>query len=98
MSGTSAGRLSRLLALVPWLMARDGVTHLAMEASSHGLDQRRLDGVRLIAAGFTKVRAPRCGRAGGGRGLVHGWGGGQGRRCAAPWPQDCVHRTVQIES
>lgn len=34
-------------------MADDGVTHLAMEASSHGLDQRRLDGVRLAAAGFT---------------------------------------------
>ena len=30
-----------------------GVTHAAMEASSHGLEQRRLDGVRLIAAGFT---------------------------------------------
>ena len=30
-----------------------GVTHAAMEASSHGLAQRRLDGVRLIAAGFT---------------------------------------------
>jgi UDP-N-acetylmuramoyl-L-alanyl-D-glutamate--2,6-diaminopimelate ligase len=30
-----------------------GVTHAAMEASSHGLDQRRLDGVRLKAAGFT---------------------------------------------
>jgi len=30
-----------------------GVTHLAMEASSHGIDQRRLDGVRLCAAGFT---------------------------------------------
>lgn len=36
-------------------MARDGVTHLAMEASSHGLDQRRLDGVRLAAAGFTNL-------------------------------------------
>lgn len=33
--------------------ARAGVTHAAMEASSHGLDQRRLDGVRLAAAGFT---------------------------------------------
>ena len=33
--------------------ARAGVTHLAMEASSHGLDQRRLDGVVLKAAGFT---------------------------------------------
>jgi UDP-N-acetylmuramoyl-L-alanyl-D-glutamate--2,6-diaminopimelate ligase len=33
--------------------ARAGVTHAAMEASSHGLDQRRLDGVWLAAAGFT---------------------------------------------
>ncbi|MGR3485166.1 MAG: UDP-N-acetylmuramoyl-L-alanyl-D-glutamate--2,6-diaminopimelate ligase [Paracoccaceae bacterium] len=33
--------------------ARHGVTHAAMEASSHGLDQRRLDGVHLAAAGFT---------------------------------------------
>lgn len=30
-----------------------GITHVAMEASSHGLDQRRLDGVILAAAGFT---------------------------------------------
>ena len=29
------------------------VTHAAMEASSHGLEQRRLDGVRLAAAGFS---------------------------------------------
>ncbi|WP_187428749.1 UDP-N-acetylmuramoyl-L-alanyl-D-glutamate--2,6-diaminopimelate ligase [Roseobacter fucihabitans] len=33
--------------------AENGVTHAAMEASSHGLDQRRLDGVTLKAAGFT---------------------------------------------
>ena len=33
--------------------AAAGITHAAMEASSHGLDQRRLDGVRLRAAGFT---------------------------------------------
>lgn len=33
--------------------ADHGVTHAAMEASSHGLDQRRLDGVILKAAGFT---------------------------------------------
>ena len=33
--------------------AAAGVTHAAMEASSHGLDQRRLEGVRLRAAGFT---------------------------------------------
>lgn len=31
----------------------NGITHAAMEASSHGLDQRRLDGVTLRAAGFT---------------------------------------------
>ncbi|MCH8465455.1 MAG: UDP-N-acetylmuramoyl-L-alanyl-D-glutamate--2,6-diaminopimelate ligase [Roseinatronobacter sp.] len=36
-------------------MARAGVTHAAMEASSHGLDQRRLDGVRLRAAAFTNL-------------------------------------------
>ena len=36
-------------------LARDGVTHLAMEASSHGLDQRRLDAVRLSAAAFTNL-------------------------------------------
>ncbi|HWP25602.1 MAG TPA: UDP-N-acetylmuramoyl-L-alanyl-D-glutamate--2,6-diaminopimelate ligase [Xanthobacteraceae bacterium] len=33
----------------------EGVTHLAMEASSHGLDQYRLDGVRVAAAGFTNI-------------------------------------------
>ena len=33
-------------------LAAAGVTHFAMEASSHGVDQRRLDGVRLTAAGF----------------------------------------------
>src|SRR5258708_38412882 len=36
-------------------IARDGVTHLAFEASSHGLDQFRLDGVRIGAAGFTNL-------------------------------------------
>ena len=41
--------LHRMLSLA----AADGVTHAAMEASSHGLDQRRMDGVRLKAAGFT---------------------------------------------
>jgi UDP-N-acetylmuramoyl-L-alanyl-D-glutamate--2,6-diaminopimelate ligase len=33
----------------------DGVTHLAFEASSHGLDQYRLDGVRIAAGGFTNL-------------------------------------------
>jgi UDP-N-acetylmuramoyl-L-alanyl-D-glutamate--2,6-diaminopimelate ligase len=36
-------------------LADEGVTHLAMEASSHGLDQYRLDGVRVMAAGFTNL-------------------------------------------
>ena len=43
--------LQKLLAAA----AQGGVTHAAMEASSHGLDQRRLDGVRLTAAGFTNL-------------------------------------------
>ncbi len=34
-------------------MAAAGVTHAAMEASSHGLDQNRLDAVRIKAAAFT---------------------------------------------
>jgi UDP-N-acetylmuramoyl-L-alanyl-D-glutamate--2,6-diaminopimelate ligase len=36
-------------------LAGEGVTHMAMEASSHGLDQRRLDGVRLAAGAFTNL-------------------------------------------
>ena len=43
--------LQKLLAAA----AQGGVTHAAMEASSHGIDQRRLDGVRLKAAGFTNL-------------------------------------------
>ena len=34
-------------------VAIEGIDHAVMEASSHGLEQRRLDGVRLVAAGFT---------------------------------------------
>jgi UDP-N-acetylmuramoyl-L-alanyl-D-glutamate--2,6-diaminopimelate ligase len=36
-------------------LAREHVSHLALEASSHGLDQYRLDGVRIAAAGFTNI-------------------------------------------
>ncbi|MCB1509448.1 MAG: UDP-N-acetylmuramoyl-L-alanyl-D-glutamate--2,6-diaminopimelate ligase [Hyphomicrobiaceae bacterium] len=43
--------LARLLAE----LADDGVSHLAFEASSHGLDQRRLDGVRIKAAAYTNL-------------------------------------------
>jgi UDP-N-acetylmuramoyl-L-alanyl-D-glutamate--2,6-diaminopimelate ligase len=46
-----AGDVAELLSRVAEL----GVTHFAMEASSHGIDQRRLDGVRLDAAGFLNL-------------------------------------------
>lgn len=36
-------------------LARAGIGHAALEASSHGLDQYRLDGVRLAAAGFSNL-------------------------------------------
>ena len=36
-------------------IAGEGVTDLAFEASSHGLDQYRLDGVRISAGGFTNL-------------------------------------------
>ena len=36
-------------------LASRGVTDLALEASSHGIDQRRLDGVRLSAAAFLNL-------------------------------------------
>jgi UDP-N-acetylmuramoyl-L-alanyl-D-glutamate--2,6-diaminopimelate ligase len=37
------------------MLADAGVTHAAMEASSHGLDQHRLDGVTLSAGAFTNL-------------------------------------------
>lgn len=36
-------------------LARAGVQHAALEASSHGLEQRRLDGLMLTAAGFSNL-------------------------------------------
>lgn len=36
-------------------IADTGVDHLALEASSHGLDQFRLDGVKICAAAFTNL-------------------------------------------
>ena len=36
-------------------LAREGVTHLAFEASSHGLDQYRTQGVPVTAAAFTNL-------------------------------------------
>src|SRR3954470_4866469 len=36
-------------------IAAEGVTHLALEASSHGLDQHRLDGIRIAAGAFTNL-------------------------------------------
>ena len=43
--------LARTLAAI----ARAGIARAAMEASSHGLEQFRLEGVRLTAAGFTNL-------------------------------------------
>lgn len=36
-------------------LAEEGIDRVALEASSHGLAQYRLDGVRLAAAGFTNI-------------------------------------------
>lgn len=36
-------------------LAGDGITHLAIEASSHGLDQHRLDGLHVAAGAFTNL-------------------------------------------
>ena len=36
-------------------LARAGIAHAVLEASSHGLDQRRLDGLSLSAAAFTNL-------------------------------------------
>lgn len=36
-------------------LAEAHVTHAALEASSHGLEQHRLDGVRISAAAFTNI-------------------------------------------
>jgi UDP-N-acetylmuramoyl-L-alanyl-D-glutamate--2,6-diaminopimelate ligase len=36
-------------------LAQSGVTHLAMEASSHGLEQHRVDGLRFTAGAFTNL-------------------------------------------
>ena len=49
LTSPDAADAARLLAE----LAAGGVTHLALEASSHGIDQRRLDGVSLKAAAFT---------------------------------------------
>ncbi|MFC3069243.1 UDP-N-acetylmuramoyl-L-alanyl-D-glutamate--2,6-diaminopimelate ligase [Phenylobacterium soli] len=46
-----AADIAELLARITGM----GVSHFAMEASSHGVDQRRLDGVRLTAAGFLNL-------------------------------------------
>jgi UDP-N-acetylmuramoyl-L-alanyl-D-glutamate--2,6-diaminopimelate ligase len=51
MTTPDAGDVARLMAE----LADRGVTHLALEASSHGIDQRRLDGVKIAAAGFTNL-------------------------------------------
>lgn len=51
LTSPDAGEAARLLSG----LAEQGVSHLALEASSHGIDQRRLDGVALKAAAFTNL-------------------------------------------
>lgn len=36
-------------------LANEGITHAAMEASSHGLDQYRMDRVKITASGFSNL-------------------------------------------
>ena len=36
-------------------LAREGVTHVAYEASSHGLSQYRIEGLRVVAGAFTNL-------------------------------------------
>ena len=36
-------------------LTQSGVTHVALEASSHGLEQNRLDGIKFTAAGFSNL-------------------------------------------
>ncbi|MDE2383226.1 MAG: UDP-N-acetylmuramoyl-L-alanyl-D-glutamate--2,6-diaminopimelate ligase [Alphaproteobacteria bacterium] len=43
------------LAALAAKLRQDGVKHLAIEASSHGLEQNRLDGLRLSAGAFTNI-------------------------------------------
>ena len=38
-----------------WSLRKEGITNVALEASSHGLEQRRLDGMRFAAVGFTNL-------------------------------------------
>lgn len=37
------------------LLSQEKISHLAIEASSHGLSQHRIDGVRIFAAAFTNI-------------------------------------------
>jgi UDP-N-acetylmuramoyl-L-alanyl-D-glutamate--2,6-diaminopimelate ligase len=46
---------AELHAILARLKGQDRVSHLALEASSHGLAQYRLDGVKLAAGAFTNI-------------------------------------------
>ena len=63
---TPAGELAWFAYFAPYSMERhhdlvseaaasEGVSHLAVEASSHGLDQHRLDGLRIKVGAFTNI-------------------------------------------
>ena len=54
LTGLTTPDIVTFLSNVAGLM-REGVTHLAFEASSHGLDQHRTEGLPVKAAGFTNL-------------------------------------------
>jgi UDP-N-acetylmuramoyl-L-alanyl-D-glutamate--2,6-diaminopimelate ligase len=59
-NGASYGGLTTpdpvgLLKSVQALEAEQGVTHLALEASSHGLEQKRLDGLKVDVGAYTNL-------------------------------------------
>ncbi|MDO8605332.1 MAG: UDP-N-acetylmuramoyl-L-alanyl-D-glutamate--2,6-diaminopimelate ligase [Phaeospirillum sp.] len=67
-------------------LAAFGVTHACMEASSHGLDQYRLDGVRLKAAAFTNLTRDHLDY----HGDMDGYGGAKLRLFTELLPQDGI--------
>lgn len=36
-------------------LTRDGVSHIAIETSSHGIEQHRADSIKIMSAGFTNI-------------------------------------------
>ena len=54
-SGTLTTPDPRSLHRILGLLRSHGIDHVSLEASSHGLDQRRLDGLKFKAVGYTNL-------------------------------------------